>query len=242
MEKAIEAENLVKKYGTKEAVKGISFEVQDGEIYSLLGVNGAGKTTTIKMLCGLAKLTGGSASVYGHDVDTEIEEVKKIVNISPQETSVAPKLTVKENLEFMAGIYGADKETQKQKTAEMIEMFDMEEVKNQKARTLSGGWQRKLSIAMALITEPKLLFLDEPTLGLDVLARRDMWKAIEKMKGNLTIILTTHYMEEAENLSDHVAVMVDGTIRQQGTVEELKSRNNAVSLEDAFVKIAEAAK
>lgn len=242
MEKAIEVKNLAKKYGTKEAVKGISFEVQDGEIYSLLGVNGAGKTTTIKMLCGLAKPTSGSASVYGHDVDAEIEEVKKIVNVSPQETSVAPKLTVKENLEFMAGIYGADKETQKQKTAEMIEMFGMEEVKNQKAKTLSGGWQRKLSIAMALITEPKLLFLDEPTLGLDVLARRDMWQAIEKMKGNLTIILTTHYMEEAENLSDHVAVMVDGKIRAQGTVEELKRKNDAESLEDAFVKIAEAAK
>lgn len=242
MGKAIEVKNLVKKYGTKEAVKGISFEVQDGEIYSLLGVNGAGKTTTIKMLCGLAKPTSGSASVYSHDVDAEIEEVKKIVNVSPQETSVAPKLTVKENLEFMAGIYGADKETQKKKAAEMIEMFGMEEVKNQKAKTLSGGWQRKLSIAMALITEPKLLFLDEPTLGLDVLARRDMWQAIEKMKGNLTIILTTHYMEEAENLSDHVAVMVDGTIRAQGTVEELKSQNDAESLEDAFVKIAEAAK
>lgn len=241
MGQAILVENLVKKYGTKEAVKGISFEVKDGEIYSLLGVNGAGKTTTIKMLCGLAKPTKGKAVVYGHDVEKEIEDVKKIVNVSPQETSVAPKLTVKENLEFMAGIYGADKATQKKKAKEMIQMFGMEEVKNQKAKTLSGGWQRKLSIAMALITEPKLLFLDEPTLGLDVLARRDMWEAIRKMKGKLTIILTTHYMEEAESLSDGVAVMVDGTLRAKGTVDELIRQNNAKNLEEAFVKIAEAA-
>ncbi len=238
-EQAVVVKNLVKRYGDKRAVDGINFEIEDGEVFSLLGVNGAGKTTTIKILCGLTSITEGDASVYGYDVKSELPEIKKLVNVSPQETSVAPKLTVVENLEFMAGIYGADKKKAQQKAREMVALFGMEEVQNQRAKTLSGGWQRKLSIAMALITEPKLLFLDEPTLGLDVLARRDMWAFISRMKGKVTIVLTTHYMEEAEHLSDKVAVMVGGKIKDCGTVAELMEKNDAKNLEEAFIKIAE---
>lgn len=239
--KAIVVTGLSRQYPDKTAVDNISFSVDKGSIFSLLGVNGAGKTTTIKMLCGLTRPTGGEAYVLSHDIHTELGEVKKLVNISPQDTSVASRLTVRENLEFIAGIYGADRKKQREKADEMIQYFHLQEVADRRAKVLSGGWQRKLSIAMALITEPQIIFLDEPTLGLDVLARRELWEVIRRMKEKITIILTTHYMEEAESLSDKVAVMVDGRIKAMGSVEELKEQTGADNLEEAFVRIAQEA-
>lgn len=238
-DKAIVIKNLRKEFGLKAAVRDISLEVEEGSIISLLGVNGAGKTTTIRMLSGLSKPTGGDAFIYGKSIRSEMSEIKKISNLSTQETAVAPNLTVLENLEFMAELYGLPSHQVKEQVDKIIQMFSFEEVKNQKAKTLSGGWQRKVSIGMALITGPKILYLDEPTLGLDVLARRELWKDIEALKGEVTIVLTTHYMEEAEHLSDRVAVMVNGEIKAWGSVAELKSLTAADSLENAFIDIAQ---
>ncbi|WP_027292615.1 ABC transporter ATP-binding protein [Robinsoniella sp. KNHs210] len=238
-DKAIVIKNLRKEFGLKAAVKDISLEVEEGTIISLLGVNGAGKTTTIRMLSGLSKPTGGEAFIFGKSIRSEMQEIKNISNLSTQETAVAPNLTVLENLEFMAELYGLSSNEVKEQVDKIIQMFSFEEVKKQKAKTLSGGWQRKVSIGMALITSPKILYLDEPTLGLDVLARRELWKDIEALKGEVTIVLTTHYMEEAEHLSDRVAVMVDGEIKACGSVEELKALTNADSLENAFITIAQ---
>ncbi|MDE6024017.1 MAG: ATP-binding cassette domain-containing protein [Lachnospiraceae bacterium] len=235
----IQIQNLRKEFGSKVAVNDININIKEGQLFSMLGVNGAGKTTTIRMLMGLSKPTSGDALVMGHSILTELSAVKQISNFSPQETSVAPNLTVRENLEFFAKIYGADKEKASKLVEEMIEKFSLQEVEKSKAKTLSGGWQRKLSIAMALISSPKVLFLDEPTLGLDVLARRELWSIIEKLKGNMTIVLTTHYMEEAEQLSDEIAIMVNGEIKAHGTLEEMKRITGKDNLEDAFVSIAE---
>ena len=236
---AIEILGLRKDFGAKTAVDDLELTVPEGEIFAFLGVNGAGKTTTIRMLTGLTAPTAGDARVLGHSIRTELPEVKKAGNLSPQETSVAPNLTVRENLEFIAGIYGFSKEESRRKAVELIERFGFEEIAGSRARTLSGGWQRKLSIAMALITEPRILYLDEPTLGLDVLARRELWKVIRALRGKVTVILTTHYMEEAEELSDHIAVMVRGRLAALGTLEELRARTGKEKLEDIFVSIVE---
>lgn len=239
MKNAIEIRNLTKKFGDKIAVNNISLDIPENGIFSLLGVNGAGKTTTIRVLSGLSKCDEGNVYIMGMDVSKDMNRIKKIINISTQETAVAQNLSVKENLEFMAGIYGMDREETKLTVDKVIEDFSLNEVKNQRTKTLSGGWQRRLSIAMATMTRPKVLFLDEPTLGLDVLARRELWRIINKIKKNTTIILTTHYMEEAEELSDQVAIMVKGSVRDTGSVGDLKQKYNSKSLEEVFVKIAE---
>lgn len=239
MSSAIVLKNLRKEFGSKVAVKDSTLEIEEGILFSLLGVNGAGKTTTIRMLTGLSKPSSGDAYVCGHSILTELDEVKAISNLSTQETSVAPNLTVEENLMFIAQIYGLPKVDAKKKVEQIIEQFSLEEIQNNKSKTLSGGWQRRLNIAMALISEPKVLFLDEPTLGLDVLARKELWKIIKGLKGDITIVLTTHYMEEAESLSDKVAVMVDGEVKACGTVDELKQMTEKDTLEDAFISIAE---
>ncbi len=236
---AIKTENLTKKYKDKTAVNSINFSVNQGEMYALLGVNGAGKSTTIKMLSCLIAPTSGNAYLNGSSIVDESEKVKRIINVSPQETAVAPNLTTKENLELIAEIYGCNKAEAKQRTQKMIEEFDLSEVATARAKTLSGGWQRRLSIAMALITEPEILFLDEPTLGLDVIARRELWKKISALKGKITIILTTHYLEEAESLSDRIGIMVKGNLVAEGTADELKKMADTDNFEDAFVKIAE---
>lgn len=236
---AVETKQLTKKYKTKTAVDGISFTVQEGELFALLGVNGAGKTTTIRMLSCLSAATSGEAFINGHSCKDDSAAVKAEIGISPQDTAVAENLTVRENLEFIARVYGFDQDKVKSRTEEMIALFHMSEVENSRAKTLSGGWKRKLSIAMALISEPKVLFLDEPTLGLDVLARRELWKAIEALKGKITIILTTHYMEEAEQLSDRIAIMMEGSIAALGTLSELEQLTGKTGLENAFVAIAE---
>lgn len=234
---AIKTMGLVKQYGKLRAVDDISLEIQKGELFSLLGVNGAGKTTTIKMLTCLARPTAGDALVGGYSVSREPERVKGCIGVSPQETAVAPKLTVEENLVFICGIHGFSGEKTKMKVAELTEKFSLGPILKRKAGKLSGGWQRRVSIAMALISEPEILFLDEPTLGLDVLARQELWDLIRGLKGKTTIILTTHYMEEAEALSDRIGIMAEGRLLAVGTAEELKSKVGAQTLEQAFVAI-----
>lgn len=234
---AIETRNLSKKYKEKYAVKNLNLTVNHGELYGLLGVNGAGKSTTIKMLSCLVPPTGGDACLNGHSVVKNTQEVKKIISVSPQETAVAEKLNVRENLEFIAQIYGFNRKNAKQKAEEIINQFEFQEFAKQRAKTLSGGLMRRLSIAMALITEPEILFLDEPTLGLDVLARRELWQVISKLKGKITIILTTHYLEEAESLCDRIGIMSKGELKAEGTAQELKAFAKTDDFEDAFVKI-----
>ncbi len=204
-------------------------------------MNGAGKTTTIRMLTCLSKPTSGEAFVSGHSTESESAQVNRIVGISPQDTAVAGNLTVRENLRLIAGIYGFSRERTAQRIDDMTRLFRLEEVLDSRAKTLSGGWKRKLSIAMALISEPEVLFLDEPTLGLDVLARRELWSAVKSLRGKITIILTTHYMEEAEQLSDRIAIMVGGRIHAVGTLGELEQLTGEQGLENAFVRIAEQA-
>ena len=235
---SIETRDLVKKYGDHRAVDGLNLEVQQGELYALLGVNGAGKTTAIRMLSGIAAPDGGDALLMGHSVITELEAVKRITNLSPQESAVAPRLTVRENLELIAEIYGLRSREARIRAERSMEEFGLAQVAKQRAGTLSGGWQRRLSIAMALITEPQVLFLDEPTLGLDVLARRELWELVRSLHGRVTILLTTHYMEEAAELSDRVGILQAGKLRAVGTPGELSERAGAKSFEEAFVALA----
>ena len=235
---AIELCGIRKDYGDKRAVNDLTFSVGEGEFFGLLGVNGAGKTTLIGMLCGFFPPSAGDARILGHSIRTEGKAIKGSYNVSPQQTAVAAKLTVRENLEFIARIYGKSAAEAKEAADRVMQELCMEEVAGQKAGTLSGGWQRRLSIAMALITEPKVLFLDEPTLGLDVLARRELWHVLERLKGRMTIVLTTHYLEEAEALCDRICVLVRGSLCALGTVPELKAQAGKENFEDAFVELA----
>jgi ABC-2 type transport system ATP-binding protein len=232
----ISIKELSKNYKTKVALNNVSLDISKGELFGLLGVNGAGKTTLIKILCGLTKKTGGTVFINNLNLDENIEKIKEIVDVSPQETSIANNLTVKENLDFFAGIY--EKENA-DVIAEVIKVFKLTDVLNQRAKTLSGGYKRRLSIAVALISEPEILFLDEPTLGLDVLARRELWQIINKLKNKITIILTSHYLEEIEHLCDRVAILSEGKLLEVGTIEELKQKANAKTFEDAFVSFVE---
>lgn len=236
---AIETKKLTKKYDGRTVVDSLDLEIGEGEMFALLGVNGAGKTTTIKMLSCLTKPTEGDALLLGDSVVTDPMKVKAHIGISPQETAIAPNLTVRENLELVAGIFGSDKQAAKHKAEDMISSFGLEEIAKSRSKTLSGGWQRRLSIAMALISEPKILFLDEPTLGLDVLARRELWHTITALKGKVTIILTTHYLEEAEALSDRIGIMAKGKLKAVGTAKELIERAGADNFENAFISLAQ---
>ena len=234
---AIRIENLTKKYKDVVAVDNLSLSVHKGELFSLLGVNGAGKTTTIKMLSCLTQPTSGDAFLNGKSICKDSAAVKSIISVSPQETAVAPGLSVRENLELMCGVHGFSKDKQNAKIAELTEQLGLESVIKKKAGKLSGGWQRRLSIAMALISEPEILFLDEPTLGLDVLVRSDLWDIICSLKGKVTIILTTHYMEEAEALSDRIAIMKDGKLLICDTADKIKETAGTDDFEQAFVRI-----
>ena len=238
---AIQTTDLVKEYKTLTAVNKLNMEVQNGELFALLGVNGAGKTTTIKMLSGLTKPTSGAAIVGGYDIAKAPEQVKRLIGVSPQETAVAPNLSVKENLELICGIHGFSREKAAERLREVSGQFSLDSVLHRKAGKLSGGWQRRVSIAMALISQPKILFLDEPTLGLDVLARSDLWDIIRSLKGKVTVILTTHYMEEAEALSDRVAIMKDGKLLLCETAEKIKEIAQTDSFEQAFIRIVKGA-
>lgn len=230
-------QNLTKKYKDITAVDQLNLSIRTGEIFALLGVNGAGKTTTLKMLSCLTRPTSGDAILHGQSITKDAQAVKSMIAVSPQETAVAPHLTVQENLELMAGVHSFPKEKTKERTAELICQFDLREIMGRKAGKLSGGWQRRLSIAMALVSQPRILFLDEPTLGLDVLARSDLWGIIRSLKGETTIILTTHYMEEAELLSDRIAILKSGRRLCTGTADEIKAKAGTGRFEDAFVKL-----
>lgn len=234
----IETKGLTKAYEQKTALNDLDLTVREGELFALLGVNGAGKTTTIKLLSCLMTPTSGTAAIFGHDIRTDAQAAKALLATSPQETAVAPNLTARENLELMAGIYGASMAEAKKQAEDMIQRFNLTSIMDTKAKKLSGGWQRRLSIAMALISNPKLLFLDEPTLGLDVLARRELWHIIEGLKGKTTIILTTHYLEEAESLSDRIAILSGGKLTALGTAPELIEQAGAKNFEDAFITLA----
>ena len=232
---AVKIENVKKSYKDTKALKGVSAEIKSGELYGLLGLNGAGKTTLISVIAGLIKADEGDITVDGKSVKTDSDEVKRIIAVSPQETAVAPNLTVKENLEFFAELYGKPKD----RAIIAMQEFGLTEVANKRAKTLSGGYARRLSIAAAVITEPKLLILDEPTLGLDVIARRELWKLIKARKGKTTIILTTHYLEEVETLCDRICALKEGEKIFEGTVDEMKTLTGEENFEDAFVKISQ---
>ena len=234
---AIRTADLTKKYKDIIAVDQLNLQVKKGELFSLLGVNGAGKTTTIKMLSCLAQPTGGDAFINGKSICKDTAAVKSLIAVSPQETAVASGLSVRENLELMCGVHGFTKDKQNAKIAELTKLLGLESVIKKKAGKLSGGWQRRLSIAMALISEPEILFLDEPTLGLDVLARSDLWDLIHSLKGKVTIILTTHYMEEAEALSDRIAIMKDGKLLVCDTADKIKETAGTDTFEQAFVRL-----
>lgn len=234
---AIRIEHLTKRYKDVVAVDGLSLAVGQGELFSLLGVNGAGKTTTVKMLSCLTEPTSGNAFLHGKSIKDDAAAVKSMIAVSPQETAVARGLSVRENLELICGVHGFDKDKKNKKIEELAEKLGLQTVMHKKAGKLSGGWQRRLSIAMALISEPKILFLDEPTLGLDVLARSDLWDLIRSLKGKVTIILTTHYMEEAEALSDRIAIMKDGRLLICGTAQHIKETAGTDNFEQAFVRI-----
>lgn len=234
---AIQCEHLTKIYPKITAVDDLNLSVKEGELFALLGVNGAGKTTTVKMLCTLTEPTSGDALLLGKSILHDREEVKKRIAVSPQETAVAPNLTVFENLMLIAGAYGFPKKESLEKSESIAKQFGLDSVRSRRAGKLSGGWQRRLSLAMALICDPKILFLDEPTLGLDVLARADLWEMIRALKGKVTTILTTHYMEEAEALCDRVGIMKEGKLLAVGTVEELKAQTGCEKLEDVFIQL-----
>lgn len=238
---AIRTIGLFKRYKDVTAVDGVNLEIEKGEMFALLGVNGAGKTTLIRMLSCLSKPTEGEAFVLGFSAANEPEKVKRVIGVSPQETAVAPNLSVKENLELMCGIHGFSKEKAEAKILELSSQFRLDEVFYRKAGKLSGGWQRRVSIAMALISEPQILFLDEPTLGLDVIARHELWDVIEGLKGKITIILTTHYMEEAEALSDRIGIMKAGRLLAVGTAKALIEMSGEKDFESAFVSIVKEA-
>ena len=237
MTKAIKINNLTKVYKDVVAVDNLNLEINEGELFSLLGVNGAGKTTTIKMLATLTKPTSGDAYIFDYSINKDEDKIKEIIDISMQETAVARKLTVEENIEFYAKLSGQSSLEVEESKEKLYKVFELDKVKNKKASKLSGGWQRKLSIALALISNPKVLFLDEPTLGLDVIARRELWKVINELKGKMTIILTTHYMEEAEALSDRIGIMKDGKLLFVGSKDQLFERTNKTNVEDAFIEI-----
>jgi len=236
---AIETIGLTKTYRDTVAVKDLNLSVEEGALFALLGVNGAGKTTTVKMLTGLTRPTAGEAYVLGYSITKEPNEVKQRIDVSMQETAVARKLTVEENILFYAGLNGQSKAEQKETLATLYEQFGLDAVAKKRAAKLSGGWQRKLSIALALVSKPQVLFLDEPTLGLDVLARRELWKVIESLKGKVTIVLTTHYMEEAEALATCIGIMKDGQLCFLGDKEALYAKTGAANVEEAFVRIIE---
>ena len=238
---AIRIEGLTKKFKNVTAVDNLSLSVEKGELFSLLGVNGAGKTTTIKMLSCLSCPTSGDAWLEGKSILSDGFSVKSVIGVSPQETAVAAGLTVRENLELICGVHGFSKKKTEKRIEELSALLDLQSVHSRKAGKLSGGWQRRLSIAMALISEPKILFLDEPTLGLDVIARSELWDVIRSLKGSVTIVLTTHYMEEAEALSDRVAIMRDGKLLACATPAEIKIKAGEDRFEDAFIKIVKGA-
>jgi ABC-2 type transport system ATP-binding protein len=239
---AIEIRNLTKKYKDTVAVDSLNLTIEKGELFSLLGTNGAGKSTTVKMLSTLLRCDSGDAFLFSKSVFTESDAVKPYIAVSPQETAIAKNLSVKENLEMICGCYSYSRELTEAKISELVHEFSLSDLINKRAGKLSGGYQRRLSIAMALISEPKILFLDEPTLGLDVISRSELWDTIRALKGRVTIVLTTHYMEEAEALSDRIGIMDKGRLIALGTAKELMEQTGCERFEAAFISIVKGAK
>lgn len=232
---SIVTKDLTKKYKNFTAVDNLNLEIKKGELFGLLGVNGAGKTTTIKMLTGLTQPSSGKGFINGHNIIKERNIIKSIIGVCPQETAIANNLTVKENLELMCGIHEFSKEKIQDKTNSLLKDFRLTDIMDKKSQYLSGGYKRRLSIAMALIGEPQVLFLDEPSLGLDVISRSELWEIIKSLKKKLTIILTTHYMEEAEYLADRVGIMKDGKMIVTGSIDEIKNISGKNTFVDAFI-------
>ncbi len=226
-EVAITTSCLTRRFGKRVAVDSLNIEIKQGEIYALLGKNGAGKTTTIKMLCCLLAPDSGTAMVLGYDIKTHPLKIKSIIGVSPQETAIAAHLSTMENLQLMGGISGLAMVKANERAGNLMELMELEDRKDQ-VRHLSGGMQRRLSIAMALMSDPDILFLDEPTLGLDPHARRSVWNYINKLKGEKTILLTTHYLEEADSLADHIAIMDNSRIISSGTSNDLKQKHISI--------------
>ena len=239
---AIQTEGLTKRYGKRTAVDDLNLKINRGEIFALLGMNGAGKTTVIRMLAGLTRPSAGEARIGEYSIVDTPQAVKGRIGVSPQETAVAPRLTVRENLELICGIYGFSKSESHKKIAGLAEQFHLQDILSRKAGKLSGGWQRRVSIAMALIGEPSVLFLDEPTLGLDVLARQELWEIIRGLQGKITVVLTTHYMEEAQALSDRIGILKDGSLLMVATPKELMEKTGCDSVEQAFIAIVKEGK
>jgi ABC-2 type transport system ATP-binding protein len=229
-ESAIVITSLNKSYDTNHVVKDLSLEVKRGEIFALLGHNGAGKTTTIKMLTTLTNPTSGSATILGHDIITEPNKIKEVIAVSPQESAIAEHLNCYENIELMAKLAGLTAQKSQEETQKFLKNMGLDSYRDHKAKTLSGGLQRRLSIAMALVSDPDVLFLDEPTLGLDPASRKELWNYIEALKGKKTIILTTHYLEEADSLADRIAIIKAGEVVALGTSQELKASYNSTQL------------
>lgn len=235
----IETQALTKKFREKTAVDSLSIHIADREIYAFLGLNGAGKTTTIKMLCGLLPPTSGDATVGGFRLSEELNRIKAISAVSPQESAISEKLTVRENILLMAQIYGIDRQKSLALSDSLMEEFHLTENADKRAGTLSGGFQRRLSIVMALVSEPQILYLDEPTLGLDVLARRDLWKLIRKLREKMTVVLTTHYLEEVEALADTIGIIKNGHLLFEGNLSALYEASGKDNIEDAFISLSE---
>lgn len=239
---AIKIRGLKKEYKDVIAVDEIDLDIQEGELFALLGVNGAGKTTLIKMLSTLTKPTGGDAWISGYSIRSEEKKIREIIDVSMQETAIARRLTVEENIVFYASLHGQSKPGIEKTKQKAYDVFGLDSVKNKRAEKLSGGWQRKLSIALALVSNPKVLFLDEPTISLDVIARRELWETIRSLKGKMTMILTTHYMEEAEALADRIGIMKDGKLLFVGSKDVLFRQTGKNSVEDAFITIVSGGK
>lgn len=237
-EKIISVNNLCKTFGSFTAVNSISFDVYKGEIFGFLGANGAGKTTAMKMLIGISKPSSGEASIAGFDVKKQAEMVKKSIGYMSQKFSMYDDLTIKENITFFGGIYGLSRAEIKEKTANLISELELEEVADKLVSALPLGWKQKLSFSVALLHEPKLVFLDEPTGGVDPITRRQFWEMIyaQANKGT-TIFVTTHYMDEAE-YCDRVSIMVEGKIEALDSPKNLKKQYNAASMNDVFLKLA----
>ena len=234
----IEASNLTKKFGDFTAVDAISFEVKKGEIFGFLGANGAGKTTAMKMLIGISKPTSGEANVAGFDVNHEAEQIKKNIGYMSQKFALYDDLTITENAQFFGGIYGLRKKDIKIKVSEMIERLRLQEVAKSKVGSLPLGWKQKLAFSVALLHKPKIVFLDEPTGGVDPITRRQFWEMIyEQADKGTTIFVTTHYMDEAE-YCDRVSIMVNGRIEALDSPQNLKKQFEADNMNDVFIKLA----
>lgn len=237
-ENIIQVENLVKKFGGFTANDNLSFEVKKSEIFGFLGANGAGKTTAIKILCGLLFPTSGKVNVAGYDVYKERNLIKRNIGYMSQGFSLYDDLTVKENIEFYAGIYGMKRKLIQERFVELVEKLAISDLQNKFVKDLPLGWKQKIAFSVAIFHKPEIVFLDEPTSGVDPITRRQFWDMIyEAVESGITVFITTHYMDEAE-YCDRISVMVDGRIEALGTPSELKVKFDAKTMDDVFVKLA----